>query len=208
MLDHDAASLSIKLRFEPGKSLETYVDKHMQSVLSADACEQIWQQISDGLASLHSKWTLHGDIKPHNIVWSQVDRRAALIDFGLARQTVPGTFHAGGTPCYIALEYLQRTQSEKSDVWAFGIVIAFAYRFIALPNKSWKLADVWEDPEELRKMLLWAQHIVHLRPRILQSQPLLAEMLEVDPGRRIASQTLVHRLPQRNQLAMARSTQP
>ena len=165
MLDHDVKNLSIKLRYEPGQSLEKYVDADMHSILSADECGQIWQQVSNGLAYLHSKSILHKDLKPHNIVWSQRDRRAALIDFRLACQAVPGTFYTAGTPCYVAPEYLQRTQSEKGDVWALGIVIAFAYGYINLPDRSWKLADVWDDPAELRKMLLWA------RRSLLQSRP-------------------------------------
>ena len=205
MLDHSVESLSITLRYELGQSLEKYVDNDMSSVLSADECGQIWHQVSSGLAFLHSKSILHNDVKPQNIVWAQHDRRCVLIDFGLACQAVPGTFHAAGTPCYVAPEYLQRTQSDKSDVWALGIVIAFAYGYITLPNRSWKLANVWEDPVEYRKMLLWAQHIMQLRRSLLQSQPTLAEMLDVNPETRMASQALANRLQTKGQLLMKRS---
>ena len=174
----------------------------MSSILSADECGQIWRQGSTGLAFLHSKSILHRDLKPHNVIWSQKDRRCVLIDFGLACQAFPGTFHAAGTPCYVAPEYLQRTQSEKSDVWAFGIVIAFAYGYMTLPNRSWKLADVWEDPLEYRKMLLWAQHIMQLRRSIHQSQPILAEMLDINPETRVGSVALANSLQTKGQLAM------
>ena|SRR2546423_2230797 len=80
--------------------------------------------------------------------------------------------------------------------------MVFAYGYIPLPSRSWQLADVWDDPVELRKMLLWAQHIMQLRRSLLQPRPLLAEMLAVNPEARVASHALASRLQSKGLLGM------
>ena len=70
------------LRYETGRSLNTFVDKNWMSTVPRQSCYNILQQIADALAFIHVRRMTHDDATPENIMWSPEDRRAVLIDFG------------------------------------------------------------------------------------------------------------------------------
>ncbi|KAA8547461.1 hypothetical protein F0562_003675 [Nyssa sinensis] len=84
--------------------------------------------ISRGLAFLHTASTVHGDIKPQNVLFD-ADFEAHLTDFGLERFTVatptePSTSTSVGTLGYISPEAAMTGEATKeSDVYSFGIVL-------------------------------------------------------------------------------------
>jgi serine/threonine protein kinase len=87
-------------------------------------------QVSSGLAFLHGRQVVHGDIKPGNILISD-GGQAVLTDFGLSIVLEMSGFTTKNTPGtlrYMAPELLaEPTTSEAirptvaTDVWAFGI---------------------------------------------------------------------------------------
>ncbi|KAG7097312.1 hypothetical protein E1B28_004673 [Marasmius oreades] len=105
--------------------------------------------VAAGLAYLHSKKIVHGDLKGVNILISP-DRRACIADFGLSRvvdatnglRFLKSTTRPAGTARWLAPELLigdERT-SESSDIYAFGGVCyeIFSGRvpFYELPNDA------------------------------------------------------------------------
>ncbi|EOA39900.1 hypothetical protein CARUB_v10008580mg [Capsella rubella] len=86
--------------------------------------------VAKGLAYLHygvKPAIYHRDIKGTNILLD-VDMRARVADFGLAKQSREGESHlttrVAGTHGYLAPEYALYGQlTEKSDVYSFGVVI-------------------------------------------------------------------------------------
>jgi serine/threonine-protein kinase len=97
------------------------------------AVARLIAQAADGLAYVHERGIVHGDVAPGNLLVRAADGAVKLADFGLARALAPSAVsdHATpmGTPGYAAPELLTGAEpSERSDLYSLGIV---AYRFLA-----------------------------------------------------------------------------
>ena len=89
---------------------------------------RVLNDVMSGVAYLHSKALIHGDIKPSNVVWN--GKEALLVDFGLdtlsiseidsrrTRSFVPGTL------AYLAPERFEGTAiSQQADVYSLGLLL-------------------------------------------------------------------------------------
>jgi len=87
------------------------------------------------LQHLREKKVLHNDIKPSNILYGE-ETGAVLIDFGLG--TLEGSLpSSGGTPCYVAPEYLNKRRREAAaEVWALGIVMIYLLKLVPIPDSG------------------------------------------------------------------------
>ncbi|KZS87891.1 kinase-like protein, partial [Sistotremastrum niveocremeum HHB9708] len=93
--------------------------------------------VAEGIAYLHSKGIVHGDLKGGNVLITD-QKRAVLADFGLSRlenlDTVfnnssaqsTTTHNLRGTVRYMAPELLRDetpTPTQAADMWAFGCLM-------------------------------------------------------------------------------------
>lgn len=195
-VSYDKDDLSITLRFETGKSLDKYVDHDMMSTLCLNDATTLLQQMAEALVHIHARQIAHDDVKPENIMWSDKDRHAVLIDFGAAynRQIVGyNYFTMSGTPPYVPPEYLQRRKGPEADVWALGVTMLFAHRKTALPDGDWMLpgcfeeSEYYEDGRHLRALHEWHEHIKDLRRAIMNEDEVVASMLTQDADERMSS---------------------
>ncbi len=92
-------------------------------------------QIADALAHAHTEGVVHGDLKSANVVVRD-DGRAKVLDFGIARRTIPvAKEHTTmtvaaphgmlvGTPAYMAPEVLNGAVPDaRSDLWSLGVLL-------------------------------------------------------------------------------------
>jgi serine/threonine protein kinase len=85
-------------------------------------------QIAEALAAAHACGTIHGDIKPANILLRR-DRYVKVVDFGLARKVMTETTASGSIPALGTLRYMSPEQARgepltpASDVFSFGLVL-------------------------------------------------------------------------------------
>jgi serine/threonine protein kinase len=187
-------SMSMTLRYENGRSLNTFVDKDWMSTVPQQSCYQIFQQMADALAFIHARQMTHDDVKPENIMWSPEDCRAVLIDFGAA--LFNSEFTESGTPPYAAPEYLANIKTCKSDVWACGISIAFVLGYFPLPKGNWLLPNALQgDTKDRREMDEWLSFVQSTaRDVIDRNEHLLSRTLRACPDARISSEELLEKL--------------
>jgi serine/threonine protein kinase len=153
-------------------------------------------QMGSAVAYLHANSILHNDIKPSNILW-EPGRGARLIDFGLAT-TCTSPACSGGTPFYVPMEYLLRSErGPSSDILALAITLLYLLRHIPLPEateRSWILAKLSERPER-EQMNFWLQKIIQIYRTLpcLGIGGIVREALTMDPRKRISAEQIVHR---------------
>lgn len=106
---------------------ETLRARMKRQRLSLDESLRIATEVLEALAVAHDSGVVHRDIKPANIFLTE--RRATLVDFGLARQADDAQLTATqdflGTPEYVAPEQVKgsHTVGPAADLYGVGIVL-------------------------------------------------------------------------------------
>ncbi|RWS06681.1 myosin light chain kinase: smooth muscle-like protein, partial [Dinothrombium tinctorium] len=84
------------------------------------------RQICEGAEYMHSKYILHLDMKPENILCvTRTGNRIKIIDFGLARRFTPGEKLQVlfGTPEFCAPEVVNYERvGPTTDMWSIGVI--------------------------------------------------------------------------------------
>lgn len=114
----------ITMEFVDGADLRTLLEQRGKFPLNEAVA--LMEQLCEGLHAAHSEDVIHRDLKPQNVLIGR-DRRARIVDFGLARsfeQTgITRTGAVLGTPHYMAPEQALGKQSDaRSDIFALGVV--------------------------------------------------------------------------------------
>ena len=110
---------------EGGELIEQLYKVHAFSEYQA---ANIMEQILSAVFYIHSKGIVHRDLKPENIlIESKLDNdiHVKLIDFGTCNYFDKKTKLTSkiGTPYYIAPEVLNKSYSNKCDVWSCGVIL-------------------------------------------------------------------------------------
>lgn len=85
------------------------------------------KQILSAVVYCHANKVVHRDLKPENLLLESDEPNAKLkvIDFGVSQvfdKTKKMTTKIG-TPYYIAPEVLNKSYTEKCDVWSCGVIL-------------------------------------------------------------------------------------
>lgn len=137
------------------------------------------RQLLDALDFLHQQGKAHRDVKPENILLDK-GLSLKLADFGFATEAVPGKLNWTnlGTPTYMSPELVANAayDSQKSDVWAAGMVL-FIFTTGRLPfNATGGQQDPYFRLFVHNREKFWAEQ-VKLPPRRTFS-PSLQQLLE------------------------------
>ncbi|KAM0833873.1 hypothetical protein ACQ4PT_063990 [Festuca glaucescens] len=110
------------LEFAPGGSLADEAARSGGGRLPERAIRAYAGDVARGLAYLHARSLVHGDVKARNVVIG-ADGRARLTDFGCAR-AIDSPLPIGGTPAFMAPEVARgEEQGPAADVWALGCTV-------------------------------------------------------------------------------------
>jgi serine/threonine-protein kinase len=127
------------------------------------------RQMLAGLAHAHERGLVHCDVKPENLIVFG-DGRVRLCDFGLAKSTHHESSCTSGTVGYLAPEQALGRPTQRSDVFAAGLVI---WEFLTGELPEWPFEDL---PGQAT--------VVDRCPALL---PVLKKAMEVDERERYAS---------------------
>jgi serine/threonine protein kinase len=106
--------------------------ERMANPTSIEQFLDIALQCAEGLASVHDKHFVHGDIKPENIMLTP-SQRVKILDFGVAKgftiandvtsSLTSASTSLSGTPAYMAPEVLmQKPYDGRADIFSLGLV--------------------------------------------------------------------------------------
>ena len=128
--------LFIAMRYVAGSDLKVLLGR--EGRLDPDRAVRLFTQIGDALDAAHGLGLVHRDVKPGNILVTQVHEHADelpsehvyLTDFGLTKRTsslsggLTGTGHFLGTVDYVAPEQIQgKPVGPEADMYALGCLL-------------------------------------------------------------------------------------
>lgn len=123
----------IAMELLEGDSLRQQVRKN--GPMSLRRAAAVIEQIALGLQHAHKHNVIHRDMKPHNVMVTQVDNSeyVKVLDFGLVKATedeeeeqLTSTGQVLGTPQYMPPEQASgETVDARSDLWSLGAVFHF-----------------------------------------------------------------------------------
>jgi serine/threonine protein kinase len=128
----ESGLLYMVLEYIEGQTLASLL--RSQGALSPAETKRLMGQVLEALGAAHQRGVAHRDLKPHNIMVTEVGiaRCAKVLDFGVARVveeargndlgTLTATGQVAGTPHYMPPEQLRGQRTLQSDIYAWGLI--------------------------------------------------------------------------------------
>lgn len=110
------------MEFVDGPTVAAVLERH--GPLEPSVAHAIIDAVADAIGVLHERGIVHRDIKPSNVLLD-AEGHVFVTDFGLTcrRATSDAKVQVAGTPVYMAPEMFDGTISQKSDVYALGVML-------------------------------------------------------------------------------------
>jgi len=172
--------------FIEGETLEKHLNNAKGKCLSVEEVLQIGIQLCSVLGYLHTRQPaiIFRDLKPANIMLTP-EEHLYLIDFGIARHFKPGQTKdtiAFGSPGYAAPEQYGKTQSTpRTDIYSLGVTLHQLLTGI----------DPSQTPFQFAPLQLQGQ------PAVLELEPLIIQMLDMNENKRPDSMAAIKQELQR-----------
>ncbi len=148
--------------------------------MSVGAVQRLAYELAAALHAMHAAKVIHRDVSPGNVLTAA--ERTALIDFGLSRAPLDSRItrvgSAIGTPGYMAPEQLTGSPTERSDVFAWALIVVFAATGSHLLDPSqgdatFRAAELTRHSELPTDLSRLVEQALHQNPR---SRPTASEI--------------------------------
>ena len=126
----DESGIYILAEYVNGSTLEEKIDEDPMYFAKPSNVAKMVAQLLDALECMHKNNILHLDIKPDNIMFTQVGENIKIIDLGFCF-TDAVSYLSGYTPAFAAPEQEKRRYAsvskldESTDIYALGKVLAY-----------------------------------------------------------------------------------
>ena len=184
----DEYYFEVGLEFVPGTNLNNFLISN--GGLSDKKAVHLTKCIAAGLVATHSQGLPHGDLKPANIILTEDERCAVLIDclFGARFMEKQNIWRLAGTRNYLPPERYNGTLvNPSSDIFALGVSFSEM-----LNGKGISTRKRWEETDDIEEHI--ATNLLPPIPTPLK--PIAQKMLEPCMEKRIESDALLHELTQ------------
>lgn len=117
----DGEGVAVAMQYAPGGSLETLLEE--RGTLDPGEVVAVAAPLASALASAHRHGTVHGDVKPANVLFTS-DGEPLLSDFGSVRTLGQMTSESfASTPEYVAPELVEGAFPDpRADVYSLAVV--------------------------------------------------------------------------------------
>lgn len=121
-----------------GETLDKFIISHPDYFKSRSNLDKFFNQLLSGLKCLHDNHIVHSDLKPQNIMITQINNDVKIIDLGFCF-TDSYSNTAGMTRAFAAPEQKKREKlNEVTDIYAVGKIIEYIAR-----NTDFNLPNVY-----------------------------------------------------------------
>lgn len=118
----------ITTQFVSGLTLAKFVERDPGFFRNKERLRRFALQLLSAIGYMHSRQVLHLDLKPDNIMVTDVGREAKIIDLGFSYSDLHQYDTAGHTGAYAAPEQLSGgKKGPGTDLYSFAKVCVFAY---------------------------------------------------------------------------------
>ena len=133
-VDNEGKRYYLVMEYVDGMDLQRAVEAY--GPLDVEACVDYIRQAADGLAHAHKRNMIHCDIKPSNLIVTELDGTVKILDMGLARlvHDKPGGTESGSAenPVLGSVDYLAPEQAlaspdfnHRADIYSLGCTLYF-----------------------------------------------------------------------------------
>lgn len=124
-----------------GETLDTFLINNPGYFSSRSNLDKFFNQLCSGLNCLHNNHIVHSDLKPQNIMITQINNDVKILDLGFCfTDSYSGT--AGMTRAYAAPEQISNYKlDETTDIYAIGKIIEYINKNVShdIPNVYTKI---------------------------------------------------------------------
>lgn len=126
-VDFDEETYSIFTEWIEGSTLSQFIEDNPDYFCSQSNCTRFITQLLEAVGYLHSHSVIHLDLKPDNIMISDLDHSVKIIDLGFSLSNCFDTT-PGFTPFFAAPEQKEHGSLDcRSDIYAIGRIIEYIY---------------------------------------------------------------------------------
>ncbi|MDL2323499.1 protein kinase [Bacteroidales bacterium OttesenSCG-928-A17] len=126
---NDKSGFYFLTEYVEGLTLTEFLKRHPKYFKQKDNRERFIRQLLSAVSYLHGREILHLDLKPDNLLITNVGRNVKIIDLGFAYSDCYQFFTVGRTNAFAAPEQLRNEPLEQgTDIYGIGKLLSFLPR--------------------------------------------------------------------------------